>query len=104
MLASFLGVSGLTVHAATVTEQPVKITIADFAFKPADITIAPGQTITWTNKDGAPHGLEYQDGAQGTDLLLPGASFSRHFERPGSYGYVCPIHPYMSGHVVVRAK
>ena len=61
-----------------------KISIANFAFTPAEITIAPGETVTWTNDDGAPHGLEYQDGAKGTDLLLPGATFSRQFDRPGA--------------------
>jgi plastocyanin len=103
-LSPFCGSLHWTARAAMTPQQAVKISIADFAFKPGDITIAAGQTITWTNNDGAPHGLEYEDGAQGTDLLLPGANFSRRFAQPGSYDYVCPIHPYMSGHVLVRAK
>ena len=55
-------------------------------------------------EDGAPHGLVYQDGAKGTDLLLPGASFSRQFDRPGTYDYSCAVHPYMTGRVIVRAQ
>jgi plastocyanin len=35
-----------------------KVSIANFAFTPGEITIAPGETVTWTNDDGAPHGLE----------------------------------------------
>jgi plastocyanin len=81
-----------------------KVSIANFTFTPAQVTIAPGMTVTWTNDDGAPHGLEYQDGAKGTDLLLPGASFSRQFDRPGTYDYNCSVHPYMTGRVVVRAQ
>ena len=50
-----------------------------------------------------PHGLAFQDGAPGTDLLLPGARFQCQFERPGTYDYKCAIHPYMTGRVVVRA-
>ena len=81
-----------------------KVSIANFTFTPGEITIAPGETVTWTNDDGAPHGLEYQDGAKGVDPLLPGASFSRRFERPGTYEYNCSVHPYMTGRVVVRAQ
>jgi len=81
-----------------------KVSIANFTFTPAEITIALGESVTWTNDDGAPHGLEYADGAQGTNLLLPGASFSRQFDRPGTYDYNCSVHPYMTGRVVVRAQ
>jgi plastocyanin len=78
-----------------------KVSIANFAFVPADITIAPGETVTWINNDGAPHGLKYPDGAIGTDLLLPGATFSRRFDQPGTYTYNCSVHPYMTGRVIV---
>ena len=89
---------------AAAVEGGAKVSIANFAFTPGEITIAPGENVTWTNDDGAPHGLEYHDGAKGTDLLLPGASFSRRFDRPGTYDYNCSIHPYMTGRVVVRAQ
>jgi YVTN family beta-propeller protein len=80
-----------------------RVSIANFAFAPPEITVAAGQSVTWSNDDGAPHGLMYKDGAKGTDLLLPGASFSRNFDKPGSYDYACSVHPYMTGKVVVRA-
>lgn len=90
--------------AATTERVGAKVSIANFTFTPAEITIAAGESITWTNDDGAPHGLAYEDGAKGTDLLLPGASFSRRFDRPGTYDYSCAVHPYMTGRVVVRAQ
>ena len=90
--------------AATTETSGAKVSIVNFTFTPAQITIAPGESVTWTNDDGAPHGLVYQDGAKGTDLLLPGASFSRQFDRPGTYDYSCAVHPYMTGRVVVRAQ
>ena len=90
-------------HAATTAKEGAKVSIVNFAFTPAEITIAPGESVTWTNDDGAPHGLEYHDGEKGTDLLLPGASFSRRFDRPGTYDYNCSVHPYMTGRVIVRA-
>ena len=91
-------------HAAVPAKRGAKVSIANFAFAPAEITISPGESITWTNDDGAPHGLEFDDGQPGTDLLLPRASFSRRFVRPGTYDYNCSVHPYMTGRVVVRAQ
>ncbi len=81
-----------------------KVSIANFAFAPAMATIVQGERVTWTNEDGAPHGLAYKDGAAGIDVLLPGASFSRTFATPGTYDYVCAVHPYMTGKVIVKAR
>jgi plastocyanin len=103
--ASFtLGVPGSMLDTATLAKEGAKVSIVNFAFTPAEITIAPGESVTWTNDDGAPHGLEYHAGAPGTDLLLPGAAFTRRFDQPGTYDYSCSIHPYMTGRVVVRAR
>ena len=89
---------------AAAAKNGAKVSIANFVFTPGEITIAPGETVTWANDDGAPHGLEYQDGAKGVDPLLPGASFTRRFDQPGTYEYHCSVHPYMTGRVVVRAR
>ena len=91
-------------HAANPAKEGAKVSIANFAFAPAEITIAPGESVTWTNDDGAPHGLEFNDGAPGTDLLLPKASFSRRFDQPGTYDYNCSVHPYMTGRIIVAAQ
>lgn len=89
---------------AAPVESGGKVSIANFAFTPAEMTIQAGGSVTWTNDDGAPHGLEFHDGAKGTDLLLPGGTFSRRFDRPGTYDYHCAVHPYMTGRVLVRAQ
>lgn len=80
-----------------------QISIANFVFAPAEITVAPGTKVTWSNDDGAPHGLAYNDGAKGTDVLLPGATFSRTYDQPGTFAYACAVHAYMTGKVIVRA-
>jgi plastocyanin len=99
-----LAVCAQMAHAASPAKEGAKVSIANFAFAPTEITIAAGESVTWTNDDGAPHGLEFDDNAPGTDLLLPGASFTRRFDRPGTYDYNCSVHPYMTGRVVVRAR
>lgn len=104
MISAFtLAICAHVAHAANRANAGINVSIANFAFEPAEITIALGQSVTWTNNDGAPHGLDFHDGAEGTDLLLPGAGFSRRFDRPGTYDYNCSIHPFMTGRVIVRA-
>ncbi len=88
--------------AKTATADP-KVSIANFAFAPEAVTIAVGDAVTWTNDDAAPHGLAFKDGAQGIGSLLPGAIFSRTYDKPGTYDYVCAVHPFMTGKVIVRA-
>jgi YVTN family beta-propeller protein len=90
--------------AANIAAVGARVSIANFAFVPPEITVAVGQSVTWANDDGAPHGLMYKDGAKGTDLLLPGKSFSRTFDKPGTYDYACSVHPYMMGKVIVSAR
>lgn len=81
-----------------------RVSMANFAFAPGDMRIVVGQTVIWTNDDGAPHGLAHADGAKGSDLLLPGASVSRRYDQTGSFDYICSVHPYMVGKVVVVAR
>src|ERR1044071_6193402 len=89
-------------RAADAAEGGKKVSIDLFAFTPEEITIKAGDSVTWTNDDGSPHGVKYGDGAPGNDYLLPGTAFSRRLDRAGPLEYACPIHPYMTGRVVVR--
>lgn len=81
-----------------------QVSIVNFAFVPQVITIAPGESVTWSNNDGGPHAVAFKDGAPGSDSLFPGKKFSRTFDRPGSYEYFCAIHTYMTGRVEVRPQ
>ena len=89
--------------AATTAGDGTTISIVNFAFSPGEIKVAPGTRVVWTNDDGAPHGLAHKDGAPGVDLMLPGAKATRVYDKPGTYDYVCAVHPYMTGRVVVAA-
>ncbi len=79
-----------------------RVSIAKFMFAPITLSVAAGESVTWENNDGAPHGLAFKDGAKGVDPLLPGAGFSRTFDKPGTYDYICSVHPFMIGRIVVR--
>lgn len=78
------------------------VTIADFAFDPAEIEVAAGATITWTNEDSATHTVESDDETLMSDDLDNGATYEMTFDEPGTYQYVCGIHPNMEGTVIVK--
>ena len=80
------------------------VSIANFAFEPGQITVHAGETVVWSNNDGAPHGVLFKDGAPGRDLMLPGQTFSRQFAKAGMYDYACSVHPYMTARVTVVAR
>ena len=55
----------------------------------------------WTNAGVAPHTVSAKDGSFGSEMLAAGASFEQTFTTPGSYAYLCQVHPEMTGTVVV---
>jgi len=80
------------------------VSIQNFSYIPGTITIAPGETITWTNNEAnVPHTVTSDGGAFDSGRLAPGATFSFTFTTPGTYTYHCTIHPFMHGTVVVAS-
>ncbi|PTX03862.1 cupredoxin domain-containing protein [Pararhodobacter aggregans] len=77
------------------------VTIQGMAFAPQTITIAAGDTVRWTNQDGAPHTATFQAAGMDTGRLSRGGTGELTFAQPGTYDYVCAIHPSMRGRVVV---
>jgi plastocyanin len=78
------------------------IIIHNFAFSPNSLTVAPGATVTVTNKDQVTHTLTTTRGGFNTGDI-PGGT-SKTFtapNTPGTYPYICSIHQYMSGTLVV---
>ncbi|HYC44598.1 MAG TPA: cytochrome P460 family protein [Burkholderiales bacterium] len=79
------------------------VNITGFAFGPAVMKVAVGQSITWTNADDSPHQVTLTSGTR-TPVLLKGQSTSISFNEPGTFGYICGLHPNMKGSVEVAAK
>lgn len=78
----------------------VTVDISDFAFVEAEVNVAVGGTVTWTNNDDADHTATGDDGFD-TGTITPGQSATVTFDTAGSFAYACGIHPYMAGTVVV---
>lgn len=79
-----------------------QVAIASHRFNPAELTIARGDTVRWTNNDGAPHTATMRDGSLATRRLRRGESGELTFNRAGSFDYFCELHPGMTGRIVVR--
>ena len=77
------------------------VTLSNFAFSPATITIPVGATVIWTNKDSTTHTITSDDSFFDSGNLSPGKTFSFTFRQTGTYPYRCSIHPSMTGKVVV---
>src|SRR5436190_4726888 len=87
--------------------KPVKaaaagsVAIKDFSFGPKSITVNVGDTVSWTNTGEQPHTATGSGFDTGT--LKQGQSASHTFSSAGTFNYICTIHPFMKGTVVVAA-
>jgi plastocyanin len=86
------------------------VSIVDFGFSPATITVAAGTTVTWVNTGQSIHSVTSDTGAFDSNpscptgpCLDPGASYSHAFAAGGRFAYHCRVHPNMTGTVVVNA-
>ena len=84
------------------TPAPPQIVIKNFMFSPVAITVKAGSTITWTNQDQEPHTSVSVEGLFRSGALDTNDSFSFKFDKPGTYHYLCSIHPQMVGTIVVQ--
>jgi LPXTG-motif cell wall-anchored protein len=80
------------------------VTIADFHFSPATTTIHVGDTITWSNSGPSSHTATATNGSFNTGILKKGHSASHTFGQAGTFSYVCQIHPFMHGTIIVLAS
>lgn len=80
---------------------PNAVNITNFAFAPARLTVPVSTTVTWTNHDEEPHTVVANDNSFHSPGLGSNATYSYTFTKAGSFDYVCSIHPFMHGTVVV---
>jgi LPXTG-motif cell wall-anchored protein len=84
-----------------VAAGPGSVSIVDYRFAPGTITVNAGDTVTWTNNGKQPHSAK--GSGFDTGILSKGKSGSHTFGSAGSFSYICSVHPFMKGTVVVRA-
>ncbi len=76
-------------------------------FIPSEVTINPGDQVTWSNDDSAAHTVTAGSAADGpsgafdSSLFMAGTTFSFQFDEEGDFPYFCMVHPWMQGMVYV---
>lgn len=80
----------------------IEISVDNFTFGPAEITVPVNGTVTWVNHDDVPHVIASTDGLFRSKALDTDDKFSFTFSKAGTYQYFCAIHPKMVGKVVVK--
>lgn len=100
------GAMAMPLGGGPATEAPANtdlVQITNFAFAPAVITVAAGATVTWTNEDTTQHDVFAPPIGLQSPVLNQNDSYAHTFSSPGTYPYICSIHPFMHGTVVVTA-
>jgi|SRR3989338_1903429 len=88
--------------AVTTTGKTYTISIQNFAFSPAEITIKKGDTIKWINLDSVGHTATSDTGEFDSGLLGNNAQWSRTFNDLGEFTYHCTPHSYMKAKIIVE--
>ncbi|MBI3336051.1 hypothetical protein HYZ98_00605 [Candidatus Peregrinibacteria bacterium] len=91
--------------------SPVIIRITPAGLEPQDVSLSPGQTITWRNEQDAPHiltsdALPVEGGILSTPHILPGTDFSARIApdaEPGNFTYVSLTAENITGTVTIAA-
>jgi plastocyanin len=91
----------LLVGSTRARAEDTKVSIDNFTFAPAELTVKVGTTVTWTNHDDIPHTV-VSAGKFRSKPLDTDDSFSFTFTAAGEYKYFCSLHPHMTGMIKVE--
>jgi plastocyanin len=104
--AGLIGIALLALGSATTAQSAgtMMIKVENYSFMPSELTVAPGTTVTWINKDDSPHTISSTDHVLASKAMDTDDQFSFTFDKEGDYKYFCTLHPYMVGVVKVRSQ
>jgi plastocyanin len=99
-----VALSGATAAAAKAPVKPALVSVADFYFGPSSVTIRKGGSVkwVWASTNTYPHDVHLKSGPKGLKnkgsystrtTAVTDAHFQRTFSTPGTYKFICTIHP-----------
>jgi plastocyanin len=91
----------LLLGSAQARADETSVTIDNFTFQPAQLTVKVGTTVTWRNHDDIPHAI-VSAGKFRSKTLDTDDSYSFTFTAAGDYKYFCSLHPHMTGTITVE--
>jgi plastocyanin len=101
-VTSLAKLAGKFPDASTVARAPKgDVQIVGFQFTPAKISATAGKPLRFLNTDDSPHFIVVAGGPK-TEVLLRGQTASINLDKPGTYGYICGLHPSMKGTIEVK--
>jgi plastocyanin len=95
-----LGVSGCSSSSSSGGRQ---ITIKDFTFRPANLSVKVGDIVTVSNHDTTLHGLIADDRSFNAGSINPGNSQTVTINKAGRFSYHCTFHASMTGVITVKS-
>ena len=101
--AATTAASATTATATTAASAVAKneISIKGNAFSPDSLSIKVGDTVTWINNDSYAHTVKASKGEFDSGNMANGAKFSFTFDKEGTIDYICGIHTFMTGKIIV---
>ena len=84
--------------------KPAKVSVNDFYFGPSAVTIKKGGSVkwVWSSLNTYPHDVHLKQGPKGLKkkgtystktTAVTDADFQKKFPTPGTYKFICTIHP-----------
>jgi MYXO-CTERM domain-containing protein len=99
---ALLALSLAVAPSALAADHVVKV--VGFAFAPQTVTVAVGDTVTWTNGDNVTHTATADDASFDTGSISGGSSsVGVTFNTIGTFAYHCRIHASMTASIVVAS-
>jgi plastocyanin len=101
-ITAALWAGAATLASGAEADPGARVVIKDFMFAPVALTVKAGSVVSWTNQDNEPHTVASDAGVFRSGALDTNDSFSFKFDKPGTYRFLCSIHPYMVGTITVE--
>ena len=98
--AAAVTLAGLAL-APTARADDATVTIDNFAFTPETLTVKPGTTVVFVNRDDIPHLVVADHREFRSKALDSDDKFEFTFDRVGDFPYFCGLHPHMKGKIIV---
>jgi plastocyanin len=96
------GTSAASSGSTTTANALNTVVVKNFSFEPMSVTVKAGTRLTWKFEDSAQHTVSADDNSFASPALANGQTYSFTFTKPGIFQYICSIHQYMKGTVVVK--
>ena len=88
--------------------EPASVNIVDaprpqpkWGYTPATREVDVGTWVTWSNDGEEAHTVTALDDSFDSGNLDPSEGFSWFFDQPGTFSYICSLHPWMTGRIIV---